>query len=182
MTAMARKHALAGALALACLFTLPARAQVAEESALAFAAAGMGRIVQPLRPAARARRADHRVWHADAPLDIRTPTQLVAVAERYIGSRRFTRFARAWCADAMNAWLEIAGYRGTGDGRAISFAHYGRPADGPRVGSIAVMRHHVGIVVGRERGGVVLLSGNHNRRVGVGVYSARTIIAYREPV
>ncbi len=43
-----------------------------------------------------------------------------AAAERYIGSRRFTPYARAWCADALNAWLRQAGYRGTGDGRAAA--------------------------------------------------------------
>ena len=107
-------------------------------------------------------------------------TALIAVAERYIGSRRFTARARAWCADAMNAWLAKAGYSGTGDGRAISFARYGRPS-APKIGAIAVMRHHVGVVVGRSSRGIVLLSGNHGRRVGVGVYSARRILAYREP-
>ena len=81
----------------------------------------------------------------------------------------------------MNVWLARAGYRGTDDGRAISFARYGRPS-GPQIGSIAVMRHHVGIVIGHASRGPVLLSGNHGHRVGIGVYSARRIIAYREPV
>jgi len=122
-----------------------------------------------------------RGYRIKQPMDIRTPSQLVMVAQQYVGSRRFTRYARAWCADAMNAWLARAGYRGTGDGRAISFARYGR-ATGPRVGSIAVMRHHVGIVVGYGSRGPILLSGNHARRVGIGEYSAHRIIAYREPV
>lgn len=143
------------------------------QSALEYAAAGMGRETAPVVRTGKRQR-------VGAPLDIRTPTQLVAVAQRYIGSRRFTPYARAWCADALNAWLRQAGYRGTGDGRAISFARYGRPS-GPQIGAIAVMRHHVGIVVGRTPRGVVLLSGNHARRVGVGVYASHRIIAYREP-
>jgi len=161
----------------------PAHAQ----SALEFAAAGMGarvetaQIVVPLRTKGRLRLRPARTMLA-APLDIRTPSHLVAVAQRYIGARRFTAHARAWCADALNVWLRQAGYRGTGDGRAISFARYGRAAGGPRIGSIAVLRHHVGIVVGRTARGPVLLSGNHARRVGVGVYSAHRILAYREPV
>ncbi len=181
---MIAKHALAGALALACLsLAAPAHAQ----SALEFAASGMGarvetaQIVVPLRARSRHRARPSRTMLA-APLDIRTPSQLVTIAQRYIGSRRFTSHARAWCADALNVWLRQAGYRGTGDGRAISFARYGRAAGGPRIGSIAVMRHHVGIVVGRTARGPVLLSGNHARRVGVGVYSAHRILAYREPV
>lgn len=103
------------------------------ESALEFAAAGMGRavveIAQPVRHGRYARQA--------VPLDIRSAPQIVAEAARCIGTR---------------------------------------------IGSIAVLRHHVGIVVGRTARGPVLLSGNHSRRVGVGVYSARRILAYREPV
>lgn len=114
------------------------------------------------------------------PLEIRTQSQLLSVAERYVGSRRFTRYARAWCADAMGAWLRQAGYNSTNDGRAISYLHYGRPSS-PKVGAIAVLPHHIGIVVGFDRNGVVLLSGNHGHRVAYGSYSARQIIAYREP-
>lgn len=181
---MIAKHALAGALALACLLSAaPAQAQ----SALEFAASGMGarvetaQIVVPLRARSRHRARPSRTVLA-APLDIRTPSQLVTIAQRYIGSRRFTSHARAWCADALGVWLHKAGYSNTGDGRAISYLRYGRPAGGPRIGAIAVMRHHVGIVVGRTARGPVLLSGNHARRVGVGVYSAHRILAYREPV
>lgn len=153
------------------------------QSALEFAAHGMGTVHKDsLTP--RQKRFARRVMRTEsriaAPLDIRTPTQLLAVAERYIGSRRFTPYARAWCADALNAWLRQAGYRGTGDGRAISFARYGR-ASGLKVGAIAVMRHHVGIVVGRSKRGVVLLSGNHSRRVGIGIYASHRIVAFREP-
>lgn len=143
------------------------------ESALEFAAAGMGQPVRKDSLTTQQRRFARRV--------IQSESQLVAVAQRYIGSRRFTPYARAWCADALNAWLRQAGYRGTGDGRAISFARYGRPS-GPRIGAIAVMRHHVGIVVGRDARGIVLLSGNHARRVGIGVYASHRIIAFREPV
>lgn len=170
---------IAGALALVCtLAAAPVRAQ----SALDFAAAGMGRhearIIYPLRRHMRR----HRRHVAPAVQYAGGSTPLLAVAERYVGSRRFTRWARAWCADAMNAWLRRAGYRGTGDGRAISFARWGRPAGGPRVGSVAVLRHHVGIVAGRERGKIILLSGNHGGRVAFGAYSPHRILAYREPV
>lgn len=116
-----------------------------------------------------------------APLDIRTSHQLLAEAQRYLGSGRFTKLARAWCADAMNAWLARAGLRGTGDGRAISFARYGR-ATAPKVGAIAVARNHVGIVAGFERGKVLLLSGNHGNRVAYGLYAMNRFIAFREPV
>lgn len=176
-----KKLAIVSALALVCL-AAPAHAESALEWAIAEGARSHdAQLVVPLRTRARERRRPARTMLA-GPIDIRTAPQLLAVAQRYIGSRRFTAHARAWCADALNAWLRQAGYRGTGDGRAISFARYGRPAGGPRIGSIAVLRHHVGIVIGRTARGPVLLSGNHGHRVGVGVYSGRRVLAYREPV
>lgn len=183
---MKAKHALAGALALACLsLAAPAQAQ----SALEFAATGMGpaisvapraQVVVPLRARGRHRARPSRTMLA-APLDIRTAPQLVAVAQRYIGARRFTSHARAWCADALGVWLHKAGYSNTGDGRAISYLRYGHPAP-MRVGAIAVLKHHVGIVADVTPRGVVLLSGNHGRKVGYGLYSARRILAFRWPV
>lgn len=164
----------------ALAFCAPAHA----ESALEWAAS-QGANAQEARLAHAPRHyAAHR-WarrrrYARAPLDIRTPLERVAMA--YVGRSRFTRYARAWCADAMNAWLHKAGYHGTGSGAAISFARYGRSARREEIGSIAVLRHHVGIVVGRTRRGPVLLSGNHGHRVGIGVYPAYRIIAYRAPV
>lgn len=112
-----------------------------------------------------------------APLELHP---LLHVASRYIGSPRFTRWQRAWCADALNAWLAQAGLPTSGSGRAIDFAHYGRPTT-PHVGAIAVMPHHVGIVVGRNARGIVLLSGNHSHRVGVGTYADHLIVTFREP-
>lgn len=170
---MMRKLAIAGAILLA------ASSALADETGRRSPYETEAQVIVPVRPAARSRRLQRT--ELAQPLDIRTPTQLLAVAERYVGSRRFTVHARAWCADALNAWLAKAGYHGTGDGRAISFARYGRPT-GPKIGAIAVQRHHVGIVIGMTARGPVLLSGNHGHRVGVGVYSARRIIAYREPV
>ena len=168
---MIRKTALSGALLLACIS--PALAD--ETGRLSPYETEAHVIASPAVSMGRGRR------HVTAPLDIRTNSQLVAVAQRYVGSRRFTRYARAWCADAVGAWLRQAGYSSTGDGRAISYARYGRPS-GPQIGAIAVMRHHVGVVVGMTARGPVLLSGNHGHRVGVGVYSAHRVISYREPV
>ena len=177
----------------ALLAVNPAHAQ----SALEFAASGMGarvetaQVIVPLRARGRHRvrrpvtmlAARTRAIFAQvaAPLDIRTAPQLIAVAQRYIGARRFTAHARAWCADALGVWLHKAGYSNTGDGRAISYLRYGHPAP-MRVGAIAVLKHHVGIVADVTPRGVVLLSGNHGRKVGYGLYSARRILAFRWPV
>ncbi len=107
---------------------------------------------------------------------------VLSVARRYLGRGNFTGFHEAWCADALRAWLRQSGHSTAGtDHRAISFAHYGRPTS-PHVGAVAVLRHHVGIVAGVTRRGVVLLSGNHGRHVALGVYPLRRIIAFRDPV
>ena len=168
-------HAFIGALALACS-SAPALSQIVDTSQSIYIASSD--VLPHQTAAARSRGSSHA---GSAPFDIRTNSQLVAVARRYVGSRRFTRYARAWCADALGAWLRQAGYSSTGDGRAISYARYGRPS-GPHVGAIAVMRHHVGIVIGYSARGPILLSGNHGHRVGVGVYSAHRVFSYREPV
>jgi hypothetical protein len=121
--------------------------------------------------------------HARADCLFCSPSRppVLAIAERYLGARNFTGFREAWCADALNVWLRKSGHRPQRSHRAVDFARYGRPT-APRIGAIAVMRHHVGIVAGFARGGVILLSGNHRRRVGLGVYSLRRFIAFREPV
>ncbi len=109
-------------------------------------------------------------------------SRLLSVARAYLGRGNFTGYREAWCADALRAWLRQSGHSIAGtDHRAISFARYGRPTS-PHVGAVAVLRHHVGIVAAVTGRSVVLLSGNHGRRVALGVYSRRRIVAFREPV
>ncbi len=106
---------------------------------------------------------------------------LVSVASRFLGAGNFTHFRGPWCAAAVGKWLALAGYRRLPSLRAIDYRRYGRPS-GPVPGAVAVMRHHVGIVVGMTRRGPLILSGNHGHRVGLGVYATRKILAYRSPV
>jgi len=78
--------------------------------------------------------------------------------------------------------LQRSGHHGSGSALARSFASYGRPAPGPAPGVIAVFPHHVGFVVGSEGPGRIrVVSGNHGRRVGEGVYPTARVIAYRYP-
>lgn len=119
------------------------------------------------------------VWLA-TPRAHATP-DLVHVASRYIGRGNFTGFHGPWCAAAVGDWLTRAGYRRLHSFRALDYARYGRPS-GPVPGAIAVMRHHIGIVVRVTRRGPLILSGNHRHRVAVSVYAPRKIIAYRRPV
>ncbi len=111
---------------------------------------------------------------------------LVAKARSYLGSNP-TGMSAAWCARFMNMVLEKSGRRGTGSNMARSFASYGRRVSGPQVGAIAVMSRgrgggHVGIVSGVDKSGnPVIISGNHNRRVGEAVYPRGRIYAYVMP-
>jgi uncharacterized protein (TIGR02594 family) len=106
---------------------------------------------------------------------------VVAAAERYRGTNP-TGWSHQWCAAFANLVLERTGHRGSGSAAARSFAHYGSPAPGPVPGAIIVFPHHVGFVIGvAGPGRVRVVSGNHGHRVGDGIYSTRSVIAYRYP-
>ena len=135
--------------------------------------------------AARYERRTVRGAGPGAPLEIRpapqiAQTNLIAQAERYVGDRNPTGFRGAWCGAFMGMVARRSGHAPPpGYLQARSWAHAGRAIAGPAIGAVAVMRHHVGIVVGFSARGPILISGNHGHRVGVGVYSASGIIGYR---
>jgi uncharacterized protein (TIGR02594 family) len=111
---------------------------------------------------------------------------LVKEARKYIGTNPTDR-KRLWCATFMNLILANLGYPGTNSDAAKSFAYYGRRIAKPEVGAIAVLTRgkrggHVGVVTGVDaNGNPVIISGNHNRRVGVAVYPRSRVIAYVKP-
>jgi uncharacterized protein (TIGR02594 family) len=111
---------------------------------------------------------------------------LVAEARKYIGTNPTDR-KRLWCATFMNFVLRKLGYSGTNSDAARSFAYYGRRISAPRVGAIAVLTRgrrggHVGVVSGTDKNGdPIIISGNHNKLVGEGVYSRSRVIAYVMP-
>lgn len=66
--------------------------------------------------------------------------------------------------------------------RAIDWRHFGKPAPAGAVGSVAVMRSHVGIVAGQcGPGQIKLLSGNSSHRVRLACYPRSRVIAWRQP-
>ena len=111
---------------------------------------------------------------------------LVSEARKYMGTNPTAR-KKLWCATFMNMVLAKAGYTGTNSDAAKSFAYYGRRISEPRVGAIAVLTRgrrggHVGVVSGIDaRGNPIIISGNHNKRVGEAVYSRARVIAYVMP-
>lgn len=138
---------------------------------------------RPTRTAAGGQRrggARHAVASASSPLPI-VAADLVAEARRYLGSANFTRFAGPWCKAGLNIWLRKTGHYADLSLRAIDALRDGPRLQGPAIGAIAVMPHHVAIVTGGARGGVWTISANHHHRVGEGFYPRRRIIAFIEP-
>jgi uncharacterized protein (TIGR02594 family) len=111
---------------------------------------------------------------------------LIAEARKYLNTNP-THRSRLWCAAFMNFILAKLGYPGTHSDLARSFVHYGRRISGPRIGAIAVLSRgkeggHVGIVTGVDKhGNPILISGNFNRRVGIGVHPRSRVLAYVVP-
>ena len=111
---------------------------------------------------------------------------LVAEARKYMGTNPTDR-KRLWCATFMNFVLAKLGYAGTNSDAAKSFAYYGQRISAPRIGAIAVLTRgkrggHVGVVSGVDpHGNPIIISGNHNDRVGEGVYPRSRVIAYVMP-
>jgi uncharacterized protein (TIGR02594 family) len=111
---------------------------------------------------------------------------LVVEARKYMGTNPTDR-KRLWCATFMNFVLARVGYDGTHSDAAKSFAYYGRRIAKPRIGAIAVLRRgrrggHVGVVTGVDsQGNPIIISGNHNDRVGEGIYPRARVIAYVMP-
>jgi len=111
---------------------------------------------------------------------------LVVEARKYMGTNPTDR-KRLWCATFMNFVLARVGYDGTHSDAAKSFAYYGRRVSKPRIGAIAVLRRgrrggHVGVVTGVDgQGNPIIISGNHNNRVGEGIYPRSRVIAYVMP-
>ena len=103
-------------------------------------------------------------------------SQLIRLAMEHLGDNP-TGWSHDWCGRFLAMTLEAAGHRGGGN-LAAGYADYGLPAKA-QVGAIAVMPHHVGLVTAVGPGYVVLLSGNHGHKVGVGRYASNKIIAYR---
>ena len=103
-------------------------------------------------------------------------SQLIRLAMEHLGANP-TGWSHDWCGRFLAMTLEAAGHRGGGN-LAAGYKDYGLPAKA-QVGAIAVMPHHVGIVTAVGPDYVVLLSGNHGHKVGVGRYASNRIIAYR---
>jgi hypothetical protein len=129
----------------------------------------------------------HRALHATAEAELDLPdttNALVALAMRYDGKNP-TGWSHNWCAHYLDMVLEEAGYP-SGGNLARGYASYGQPTPA-RVGAIAVMPNHVGVVAFVGDDYVILVSGNHggssgHRTVGLGRYAMSRITTFRMPL
>ena len=152
------------------------------ETALEFAASGMGRAVvetaQPVRHGRYARQA--------VPLDIRSAPQIVAEAARYIGSRNPMHFRGPGCKVFVNMIARRTGYVANASARAFDTRGMGQRVAYPQPGDYRVSSRrgggHVEIVASVDGGRVTTINGNKGRnRVG---WSHRSIAgaAYYRPI
>lgn len=121
----------------------------------------------------------------EAKLDLPdTANPLVALAMSYDGKNP-TGWSHNWCAHYLNMILQEAGYP-SGGNLARAYASYGQPTPA-RVGAIAVMPNHVGVVAFVGDDYVILVSGNHggssgHRTVGLGRYAMNRVMTFRMPL
>ena len=97
-----------------------------------------------------------------------------------------TGWKRVWCARSMTMWLKMSGKRGCPTDAAISCLDAGERLPEPKVGAIAVLKHHVGIVKEIHDRHVVLVSGNNRgkpgaRKVGISRFARASIVGYVWP-
>lgn len=97
-----------------------------------------------------------------------------------------------WCAAFANAVLANLGYQGTDSLLARSFLHWGIPVKHPKKGDIVVLTRgknsragHVGFFVGytyfNGKKFVKVLGGNTDKKVYIGYFPIRQVLAYRSP-
>jgi len=83
----------------------------------------------------------------------------------------------AWCGWYMRR--QVRSDPGSSYNLARSWARYGSNAGGPSVGAIVVWRHHVGKIVGHEKGKWIVRSGNDGHAVRTRPRSLAGAIAFR---
>lgn len=96
--------------------------------------------------------------------------------------------ATAWCAAFVGASLDASGIAGTGSLMARSYLDWGRAADTPELGAIAVLSRgadpalgHVGFLVGETGDQVLLLGGNQSDSVSVEAFARTRLLSLRLP-
>lgn len=92
-----------------------------------------------------------------------------------------------WCGVAVAAWMQAAGIKPPAAWyRARAWLDWGVPLSSPVVGAVVVFERsaggHVGIVVGTDqRGRVMVLGGNQGNAVSIAPFDSERVLGYRWP-
>lgn len=95
----------------------------------------------------------------------------------------------AWCAKAMNCWLEEAGFKGTNSPAARSFMSWGQPLHSPVRGCLVVYWRdkpdgwtgHVHLYLAENDTQIKGLGGNQGNKVSEGWYPKDRVLGFRWP-
>ncbi len=111
--------------------------------------------------------------------------KLIQEMKRHKGTKRW-KSLRLWCADFQNWSLQAIGLPTTASRKARSFLNYGKVVRQPARGDIVILSRgksstsgHVGTIVAIHSDTLEVISGNHNRTVGIGLYPKNRVIGYR---
>lgn len=110
-------------------------------------------------------------------------SQVIAEAQRWIGSGNPTGTSGPWCRDYVNFVLERTGHHLADKSRmAVTALRLGPRVSNPQPGDLAVMGGHVTFFVGWAGEGRFLgLGGNQGHRVNVSQFASRSVIAFVRP-
>lgn len=92
-----------------------------------------------------------------------------------------------WCGTAVAAWMRAAGHPIPKHWyRARAWADWGHGIAAPLPGCVVVLSRqgggHVGLVVGRNASGwLLILGGNQGNKVSIAAFDAARVLAYRWP-
>lgn len=92
-----------------------------------------------------------------------------------------------WCGTAAAAWMDACGIKPAKNWfRAKAWLDWGTPIGSPVVGAVVVFDRagggHVGLVIGRDQTGrLLVLGGNQGNAVSIAPFDSARVIGYRWP-
>lgn len=92
-----------------------------------------------------------------------------------------------WCGTAVAAWMEACGIKPAKNWfRAKAWLDWGTPIAAPAVGAVVVFERqgggHVGLVIGRDQAGrLLVLGGNQGNAVSIAPFDTARVAGYRWP-
>ena len=103
---------------------------------------------------------------------------LVSEARRFMGSGRMAGMPSRWCGAFLALVARRTGHTVPASPNVARAWVSAGPHVSARPGTLMVMRHHIGVVVGVNGPVITLLSGNHGHRVAIGQYQASRALAF----